>query len=102
MSTAGISRCWTFISSKGDKRYQTILYTDGSTSCDCPGWCRRVAADGSRTCKHTRSVLMDTADAECEQMHDYRSGGTGLVRPPAPVPGAILDFGQIGRRRIRT
>lgn len=47
---------WTFESSSGSKTYETLKWNDGSTSCDCMGWCRRVAADGSRTCKHTRSV----------------------------------------------
>ena len=65
-----ISKCWTFASSSGSGRYQTLQYADGSTSCECPGWCRRVAADGSRSCKYTRSVLMGTADRECESMHD--------------------------------
>jgi len=97
MKTAGISRCWTFASSKGDKRYETLLYADGSTSCDCPGWCRRVAADGSRTCKHTRSVLMGTADAECEHMHDYRAGENRPVNESAPTTDAVTAFGRIGR-----
>jgi len=29
---------WPFKSSKGTTNYETILYSDGSTSCDCPGW----------------------------------------------------------------
>lgn len=59
-----IAQSWAFRSSSGDQIYQTLRYTDGSTSCDCPGWTRRVGADGSRTCKHTRSVEMGVADSE--------------------------------------
>jgi hypothetical protein len=97
-----IAKCWTFLSSKGDRRYQTLLYTDGTTSCDCPGWCKRTAADGSRSCKHTRAVVMGTADRECERMHDY---GATVAAPPAPTMSAaraIEHFGQIGRRKIQT
>jgi hypothetical protein len=53
--------------------YQTLQYTDGSTSCECKGWTRRVAADGSRSCKHTRSVDMGQADRECVSSNDYTS-----------------------------
>lgn len=55
---------WCFKSSSSGKLYQTIRYTDSSLSCDCPGWTRRVAPDGSRTCKHVRSVLIGTANYE--------------------------------------
>ena len=42
-------------SSPGTK-YQTLVYNDGTLSCDCKGWTRRVQGDGSRTCKHVREV----------------------------------------------
>jgi len=58
-------KVWAFESSSGSKIYHTILHTDGVVSCDCPGWTRRVAPDGSRSCKHTRAVDMGTADMEC-------------------------------------
>lgn len=54
--TKQILRTYFFDSSSGDKLYQTLEYVDGTTSCDCNGWCRRIAPDGSRSCKHTRSV----------------------------------------------
>jgi hypothetical protein len=67
-----IQRVWTFVSdSNPDVEYQTLQYADGSTSCNCQGWTRRVAADGSRSCKHTRSVDLGTADRHCTAMHDY-------------------------------
>ena len=101
MSGAAIAKCWTFASSKGTGRYQTLLYADGSTSCDCFGWCRRVAADGSRSCKHTRSVLMGSADRECLSMHDSNAA-TAPVTTTMPAPRAITPFGQMGRRKIQT
>lgn len=58
-------KAWAFPSSSGSKTYQAILYTDGTTSCNCRGWTRRVAPDGSRSCKHTKFIEMGIADQEC-------------------------------------
>ena len=70
--TKPIQKVWTFNSdSNPDVEYQTLQYQDGSTSCNCAGWTRRVAADGGRSCKHTRSVDMGTADRHCTATHDY-------------------------------
>ena len=67
-----ITRVWTFASeSNPNIEYETLQYSDGSTSCNCKGWTRRVAADGSRSCKHTRLVDMGTADTNCTATHDY-------------------------------
>lgn len=50
-----ISRVVLFRSqSNPNKTHETVTYTDGSMSCSCPGWCKRVMADGSRACVHTR------------------------------------------------
>ena len=69
-----ISKVWTFPSdSNPDKEYETLQYTDGTTSCNCKGWTRRVAADGSRSCKHTRLVDQGTADVHCKASHNYES-----------------------------
>jgi hypothetical protein len=38
-----------------DKTYQTQLYADGTTSCDCRGWTFKRGT-GPRSCKHTRFV----------------------------------------------
>ena len=67
-----ISQVWTFPSdSNPDKTYETLRYTDQSMSCNCPGWTRRVAANGSRSCKHTRSIDMGTADQQSTATHSY-------------------------------
>ena len=103
MSGAAVAKCWTFASSKGGGRYQTLLYADGSTSCDCFGWCRRVAADGSRSCKHTRSVLMGSADRECLGMHESHGPTAPVVTTTArPATTPFGQFGQMGRRKIQT
>ncbi len=65
---------WTFQSdSNPEVEYQTLQYADGSTSCACKGWTRRVAPDGSRSCKHTRWVDLGTADHHCTATHHYPS-----------------------------
>ena len=69
-----ITKVWTFASdSNPNIEYETLLYADGSTSCSCKGWTRRVATDGSRSCKHTRFVDMGTADQHCTATHSYTS-----------------------------
>lgn len=59
-----------FTSSSSTKTYQTLQYDDSTTSCDCPGWTRRVTKNG-RTCRHTRSVDLGTADAEATNFIEY-------------------------------
>ena len=67
-----IAKVWTFGSSSNPSvSYETLQYTDGSTSCNCKGWTRRVAADGSRSCKHTRYVDQGIADNEATSKADY-------------------------------
>jgi len=69
-----ISRVWTFASdSNPNIEYETLQYTDGTTSCNCKGWTRRVASDGSRSCKHVRFVDMGIADQNCTATHNYET-----------------------------
>ena len=97
-----ISKAWVFASSSGDGQYQTLLYANGSTSCDCKGWTRRVARDGSRTCKHVRLVEMSRADFECLSSKDYankvntRIGPrpTPTTAPPSPPTGRKFQFDE--------
>ena len=55
-------------------------------SCDCPGWTRRCK-NGQRTCKHTRSVDMHTADEQCVRTVRYVKG-VG-VKPPVLQQGEL-------------
>ena len=65
-----INRVWSFASdSNPNIEYETLQYTDGTTSCNCKGWTRRVAQDGSRSCKHSRYVDMGTANDHCTATH---------------------------------
>lgn len=96
-----ISQVWTFPSdSNPDKTYETLRYTEGSTSCNCPGWTRRVAADGSRSCKHTRSIDMGTADQQSTASHSYEPTN----RKPQPLNNHAqtkpLETPKLGQRRF--
>ena len=94
-----ISKVWTFKSeSNPNKTYQTLQYHDATTSCDCPSWTRRCDGNGTRTCRHVRSVQLGAADAEAISFHGYTSPGL----PPAltsasphsviPNPQSIRPF----------
>ncbi len=79
--TKAIRKVWTFASdSNPDIHYQTLQNMDGTSSCNCKGWTRRVAADGSRSCKHTRWVDLGMADQHCTASHDYQN------QQPQPQP----------------
>jgi hypothetical protein len=96
-----ISRVWTFTSdSNPATQYETLLYADGSLSCNCPGWTRRLAADGSRSCKHTRAVDMGQADVRCTASHSYQSPNS---KPQTNQPHArtqIHESPKLGQRRF--
>ena len=103
-----ISRVWTFASdSNPNIEYQTLQYLDGSTSCNCKGWTRRVAAaDGSRSCKHTRYVDMGIADQNCTATHNYETTTNEIERtqpmakttssksPSSDIASSPSDMGQ--------
>ena len=73
-----ILQVWRFRSDSSDRIYETLRLSNNETSCNCPGWTRRVSADGRRSCKHTRLVDMQRADGECESSHDYLAGSVFL------------------------
>ena len=55
------------------KTYQTLLYVDGTTSCECPGWKfkRKTTGNGDRTCKHTRFIDAGMANVHAVKMVEY-------------------------------
>jgi hypothetical protein len=69
-----IAFAYTFESSSGKGIYTTLEYDNGSLSCDCPGWTRRVQPDGSRDCKHCRYVAMGLGKAQSIRWMDYSNG----------------------------
>jgi hypothetical protein len=98
-----IRQVWTFASdSNPGTHYETLQYMDGSASCNCMGWTRRVAANGSRSCKHTRFVDMGIADDHCTATHSYES------HQPQPqhkeqihhAKNHICQIPKLGQRKI--
>jgi len=69
-----IAKVWYFESKSSKKvpkpRYETLLYTDDTTSCGCKGWCMKKAGQ-ERSCRHTRLVDSGQADDMSDEMHDY-------------------------------
>ena len=96
-----VAKVWTFESdSSPGKTYEALQYTDGSTSCGCMGWTRRVAPDGSRSCKHTRAIDQGVADTQAMAHKDYTVSAAAV---PAKAAQASLKKAaatkvQAGRR----
>jgi hypothetical protein len=66
-----IKKQWTFASkSNPSKHYETLLYTDGTTSCQCPGWINKKQ-DQERTCTHVKDVESGSADQTCVSYNDF-------------------------------
>ena len=96
MSEKVVAKVWLFASESNPKKepYQTLLYTNGETSCNCRGWTQHVAADGSRSCRHTRLVDMNQADETAKSFKNYvqsakpkaqQKASQNPVAEPAPV-----------------
>ena len=93
-----IARVWTFASgSNPNIEYETLQYMDGTTSCACPGWTRRVAADGSRSCKHSRYVDMGTADHHCKATHTYEQQKQHQI---SHAKHQIVELPKLGHRKF--
>ncbi len=96
-----ISKVWTFSSdSNPSVQYETLQFADGTTSCNCKGWTRRVAADGSRSCKHTRCVDMGTADNQCNAAHDYENHEPQRKEKINHAKNHIFQIPKLGQRKI--
>jgi hypothetical protein len=100
-----VKKVWRFPSSSSDKTYETLQYDDDTTSCNCPGWTRRVAVDGSRSCRHTRLVDQGCADMECLTSHDYADGFVAekpkIQTPPVKPARAKPAVVKPAARKIR-
>ena len=97
-----ISRVWTFRSdSNANVQYETLQFVDGTTSCNCKGWTRRVAVDGTRSCKHTRYVDMGIADDRCTATHSYQSHQNHEPKEQTHyAKSKIHQLPKLGQRKI--
>ena len=95
-----ISRVWTFSSdSNPNIEYETLQYADGTTSCNCMGWTRRVASAGSRSCKHTRYVDMGIADNRCRATHNYEPNNQQHQQQPKQQH-QVFQIPKLGHRKF--
>ena len=93
-----VAKVWTMASSSSSKTYETLQYTDGTTSCNCPGWTRRVdKVTGERSCKHTKAVDSGRADAMSVAMSDYTSNAVSK----APVGDSVTKAVTKSTKRAR-
>ena len=101
-----ISKVWTFASdSNPNVNYETLRFMDGTTSCNCKGWTRREAGDGTRSCKHTRYVYMGIADQHCTATHDYQNHQNHESQQPQRkeihnAKNHIHQIPKLGQRKI--
>ncbi|MCZ6691412.1 MAG: hypothetical protein O7H41_17630 [Planctomycetota bacterium] len=75
----------TFRASSGRKWWRVNRDDLGNLSCTCPGWCRRVARDGSRSCRHVRKV------EDRQQAGERASKGPTARTTAECVPGWMGD-----------
>lgn len=92
------AKMWEFESNSNPaKHYQTILYANGTTSCNCPGWTRHKSYGGdpstSRTCSHVASIEMGTADTQAVGMNDYSVEG---------LPSAVTEVLTTNKTQAET
>jgi hypothetical protein len=73
-----VLKAWAESSSNGVTTYEVLVRTDGSMSCDCPGWvyCRRGQP---RSCKHVR---LHEAEAKI-LVGQYEKGGVKALSATA-------------------
>lgn len=96
--TEGAIQVWWFRSSSNpNTEYQTLLYPGGQTSCNCPGWTRRVDAQGRRMCRHTNDVLAGIADRTAERTLRLDTPTTPIApptssKPQRPTGGRTVQF----------
>jgi hypothetical protein len=95
-----ISQVWTFASDTNPSiQYETLKYLDKNTSCNCKGWTRRVATDGSRSCKHTRYVDQGIADKHCTATHSYESNSL-QPKGQTHAKNKIIQLPKLGQRKF--
>ena len=76
----------TFKASSGLNWWRVSKDETGALSCTCPGWCRRVAKDGSRSCKHVQKVVENEGDT---------------LSAPRAARRAQQGSDRLGRRTLR-
>ena len=93
---------WATASTHRTALYETVLYADGSLSCNCPGWV--YPRNGrTRACRHTRTyepltsgLLAAAAETGPSRAGTRPAGGGSGASPQPPV---VRTMGSGGPRR---
>lgn len=93
-----VTAAWAFASTHGTTTYETLLYTDGTLSCDCPGWVYRKAGR-ARGCRHTKDLEPYAAEVLDGRLNPEVAGAHAGALPSSP-PHA-LDFAAAVTARPR-
>jgi hypothetical protein len=80
----------TTFSSNGVTKYTAVLWEDGTTSCNCPGWWSKKGK--VRTCKHTARAAKLTATVDETTEYDV----------PTPAAGKSQQGTTSFKRRTRS
>lgn len=80
-----VTAAWAFASTHGTTTYETLLYSDGTLSCNCPGWVFRKA-DQPRGCRHTREAEPFAARLLSGQLTPEAVGAVRPATTPRPSP----------------
>jgi hypothetical protein len=78
-------KAWAEVSSSGVTTYEIVLRTDGSMSCDCPGWVFSRRGQ-PRSCKHVR---LHEAEAKI-LLAQYDKGAKALSSAAAALAKAAV------------
>lgn len=82
--------------------YSTLVFSDGTASCNCKGWCRRAEADGSRTCCHVTSPEVLSVLRLSPPVGAVASTGRVIVTKRAvPASTAHGQPGAVSSRPVR-
>lgn len=82
--------------STAGREYQTLLYSDGTTSCECPGWRykKKTLPDGSRTCRHIRDIDAGLAARHALRVVEYAVSATRPKQQPVQIPNMLATVGR--------
>ena len=100
MTTSGdVLQAWATPSTHGAAIYETVLYRDGSLSCNCPGWVY-PRKGRPRACRHTRDVAPLAAEIMAGRVHPEATGRPAPARP-GPRPRSAAAVSQLTGRPLR-
>lgn len=97
---APVAAAWAFASSHGATTYETLLYPDGTLSCDCPGWVFQKAGR-PRGCRHTKDLGPYAAAVLDGRLSPEEAGARAGALPSHPLEALGFAAASPARPRAR-